>query len=450
MRLPSAGFLILAALLCSCGAPRRDEGGFREGAPVFTETRNLISDKPGMSRLDVNVGVPLSFFIFVRSNPESASAPFVARTDVAIEVLDKSRATRARNIFRREIPSPDQSPNPKGEKFVEEMFSCDLPPGEYTVVTEVSDRESSRRFMDRGRSVLLRDFSARPAEISDALFLTDSSATDSGTVAPASLGGDLPFGKRAFGYVEFTSRAPIDSVSASFTIRAAHPGNASDTSRPRERLTPVPASGTRFLEPVKGEEGYSYRVVGGAKTGRYSLWTPAVSDTLPQGNYEMETRVTAGGLQSSASYPFRIRWIDMPRSLRNLRQAVDALRYVAGDTLMQEIRSASRERQQELFDSFWKRLDPTPATAYNERLAEYYTRVDYATDNLGSLKDPNGMRSDRGKAYILYGPPASIQRTLRPSSDPEEVWMYPMLHTRLVFVDKEHHGEYKLVETGRI
>jgi GWxTD domain-containing protein len=446
---PAAGIFLLSALLCSCGGSRRDEGAFREGGPpVFTETHNLISDKPGMSRLDINVVVPLNFFVFVRSSPESVSAHFVARSDVAVEILDKSRASVKRSIFRRELPSPDQTPNPKGEKFLQEMFSCDLPPGEYAVVTEVSDLESSRRFMDRGKGVALKDFSRGPLEISDAIFLADSLANDTGAVATASLGGDLPFGKRAYGYVEFASASPLDSVTASFTIRPVRAGAPPDTSQAGVPLTPVLAGNTRFLESVKGDESFSYRIVRGAQRGRYSVWTPALSDTLPQGSYEIETRVSAGAVQSSARTPFRIRWIDMPRSLRNFRLAVEALRYAAGDTLVSAIQSAHRDQQQAIFDAYWKRLDPTPATAFNERLAEYYTRADYAADNFGSLREPNGIRSDRGKAYILYGPPASIRRTLRPSSDPEEVWNYPMLHERLVFVDKEHHGEYKLVETG--
>ena len=167
-------------------------------APVFVESHNLISGRPGMSRLDINVSIPFGFFVFVRAKPESAAGPFVARTDVAVEILDKARASVARNIFRRELASSDESSASRGEKFLEEMFSCELPPGEYTVVTEVSDLESSRRFMDKGKTVTLKDFSRSPLEISDAVFLADSAGRDSGQITPVSLGGDLPFGRRAY------------------------------------------------------------------------------------------------------------------------------------------------------------------------------------------------------------------------------------------------------------
>jgi GWxTD domain-containing protein len=137
----------------------------------------------------------------------------------------------------------------------------------------------------------------------------------------------------------------------------------------------------------------------------------------------------------------------MPRSLRNVSQAVEALRYVASDSELSRMKSASRDRKKELFDLFWKRRDPTPATAFNERMAEFYRRVDYAMDNFESFHESNGMKTDRGKAYILYGPPGTIERDLRPGSDPQETWNYPNLRKRLVFVDRDHHGDYRLAES---
>jgi GWxTD domain-containing protein len=140
----------------------------------------------------------------------------------------------------------------------------------------------------------------------------------------------------------------------------------------------------------------------------------------------------------------------MPRSLRATAKAVEALRYVASDSELNEMRSASPGRQKTLLERFWKRRDPTPATAFNERMAEYYRRVDYATEKYSSIREANGMKSDRGKAYILYGPPASVERDLRPGRDFQEIWKYPALGKRLVFVDRDHHGEYRLSETGEL
>jgi GWxTD domain-containing protein len=416
--------------------------------PVFIGARNLVSGKPGSSRLDVDVRVPLSFFVFVRAAPESASHPFLARSDIAVEVFDRARASVARTILRRELPSPVQSPHMN--QFLEKLFSFDLPPGTYNVSTEVNDLESSRKFIDRNREIVLKDFSRDSLQISDVLFLTAPVPPDSGTVSAAAFGENLPFGRSAYGYLEFISSAPPESIRASYAIRSTEPESGERASSNPGALKHVEISRSRFLECVPVGDEFSYRVGPSARNRIYSVWIPEEGDTLTVGSYELETRVSDGVKSAGTTQQFRIRWIDRPRSLGNTSQALEALRYIASDSEVNEMRSASPERQKSLFTSFWKKRDPTPATAFNEQMAEFYRRVDYATENFGTLREPNGMRSDRGRAYILYGPPGSIDRNLLPGSAPEETWSYPNLHKRLLFIDKDRHGDYKLSATGDI
>jgi GWxTD domain-containing protein len=109
------------------------------------------------------------------------------------------------------------------------------------------------------------------------------------------------------------------------------------------------------------------------------------------------------------------------------------------------IKDADHKRQKALFDQFWKRLDKTPQTAYNEVMAEYYKRVDYAFTNFSTIGQHNGIKTDRGKAYILYGPPSSISRDLSPSASPKETWMYTSLRKKLIFVDEKRNGNYRIL-----
>jgi hypothetical protein len=55
------------------------------------------------------------------------------------------------------------------------------------------------------------------------------------------------------------------------------------------------------------------------------------------------------------------------------------------------------------------------------------------------------MRSDRGKIYILYGPPTNIERVLDPSAGFKETWTYEKLKRSFVFVDRARNGIYVLV-----
>jgi GWxTD domain-containing protein len=107
--------------------------------------------------------------------------------------------------------------------------------------------------------------------------------------------------------------------------------------------------------------------------------------------------------------------------------------------------------------NFWKRRDPVPETSENEFKTEYYRRIALANKFFGA-SGIDGWRTDRGKIYILLGPPNEIQRDMNPSRSsfsafhgPKETWNYwglsnPKLPYNLEFsfVDKFGTGNYVL------
>jgi len=121
------------------------------------------------------------------------------------------------------------------------------------------------------------------------------------------------------------------------------------------------------------------------------------------------------------------------------------------------------EERENFSEIFWLVRDPTPDTPENEFRDEYYERVDYANDHFTS--GIPGMRTDRGKMYILNGPPDEIES--HPSGGthyrkpeegggvtntfPFETWRYRHLDGKsqtenviYEFVDKSMSGEYSL------
>ena len=140
----------------------------------------------------------------------------------------------------------------------------------------------------------------------------------------------------------------------------------------------------------------------------------------------------------------------MPRSLRSLDMATGALEYVMTEEEFQQLKSADDDTKKILFEKFWKQKDQTPGTAFNEAMEEYYRRVDYALQHFETLRQENGMKSDRGKAYILYGSPTKTERNLSPGSSPTEVWYYSKLKKKLTFIDEHRSGDYRLTSVDRI
>lgn len=71
--------------------------------------------------------------------------------------------------------------------------------------------------------------------------------------------------------------------------------------------------------------------------------------------------------------------------------------------------------------TFWSALDPTPGTEANERRVEFWKRVEEANRLFREAMRP-GWKTERGKFYILLGPPDE-----RDAPGPYEAWKYVAL-----------------------
>lgn len=68
----------------------------------------------------------------------------------------------------------------------------------------------------------------------------------------------------------------------------------------------------------------------------------------------------------------------------------------------------SNEEREHFIEQFWTRRDPTPATTgENEAKEEHYRRIAYSNELYGAQATP-GWKTDRGKMYIIAGPPDEI------------------------------------------
>ncbi|MEK9139207.1 MAG: GWxTD domain-containing protein, partial [Bacteroidota bacterium] len=127
--------------------------------------------------------------------------------------------------------------------------------------------------------------------------------------------------------------------------------------------------------------------------------------------------------------------------------AINALKYITTEEQRDSLRKGDLEGRRDKLEAFWKRRDNTPETAFNEVMVEYYRRVDHASRTFGTLRDPDGFKSDRGKVHILYGPPTRTERTLSPSAGYQEIWIYENLNKKFIFADQTKTGNYILIAT---
>lgn len=123
------------------------------------------------------------------------------------------------------------------------------------------------------------------------------------------------------------------------------------------------------------------------------------------------------------------------------------------------------EERENFIENFWRRRDPNPDTEENEYREEYYERIAYANQHFTS--GIPGWKTDRGRIYIAWGKPDSIESRPsggsydRPSYEgggstttyPFEIWFYRHLDNvgdgiEIEFVDPTGTGEYRIARNA--
>jgi len=140
----------------------------------------------------------------------------------------------------------------------------------------------------------------------------------------------------------------------------------------------------------------------------------------------------------------------------------DEVPYIITDDERAAFKKFSTDDEREQFvEQFWERRNPNPGSPENEFKEEYYRRIAYANEHYAS--GIPGWRTDRGRIYIMYGPPDENESHpsggsyVRPPEEgggetatyPFEKWRYRYIdgigtNIILEFVDTTMTGEYHL------
>ncbi len=89
--------------------------------------------------------------------------------------------------------------------------------------------------------------------------------------------------------------------------------------------------------------------------------------------------------------PFR-RWLEE-----------DVVYIITPDERKAFLRLSTNEEREQFIESFWQKRNPNPESPDNEFKEEHYRRIAYANARYASGLP--GWRTDRGKIYIMWGPP---------------------------------------------
>ena len=215
--------------------------------------------------------------------------------------------------------------------------------------------------------------------------------------------------------------------------------------RPRTRLSPVLAAALLSI-------GGALALFAWQTSSVPPTQPPAVMPTVPPPELTPRIRMRAQVPASPSAVPAR-----PPAATTGLEQPWrkwmdEDVAYIISEEERSAFLSAADDAEREAFvERFWLQRDPTPGTAQNEFKEEIYRRIAYANDHFtGSIP---GWKTDRGRIYIVYGPPDQIEAHETngvigqpPSS---QKWRYPFIpgmgsDVLVEFVDTLGNGDYPM------
>lgn len=166
---------------------------------------------------------------------------------------------------------------------------------------------------------------------------------------------------------------------------------------------------------------------------------------------------------------------DKKQRPKRTKESIDAIykrwmdedvRWIITDEERNTFKALKTDDEREQFiEQFWLRRDPDPDTDVNEYREEYYQRIAYANEHFTS--GIPGWKTDRGRIYIMFGPPhekeshpsgGSYDRPTwegggTTSTFPFEIWWYRYIEgvgsdIEIEFVDPTGSGEYRIARNA--
>lgn len=98
---------------------------------------------------------------------------------------------------------------------------------------------------------------------------------------------------------------------------------------------------------------------------------------------------------------------------------------------------------------FWENRDEDPETPVNETRQEYLRRINFANEQYRT-GFREGWKTDRGRVYIVYGPPDDIEHHANETdTKPYEIWSYNSIQGGVIFVfgDRTGFSDYILLHS---
>ncbi len=417
MKTLASTVLILAVTAGTVRAQVEMSQAVSDEKPVsyYVEALTFADQDSGKSRIDMFVQVGFDNLTFVKNGVQ-----YDASYELILTLSDSVNAIVAEQSWIEEIKGlPFEATIAAGSARISQR-SFAVAPGKYAASILLRDNESKvARTIQR--PFIVPSFSRQPFALSSIMLIARMTVQGEKTTIVPSVNSNMGIVAGDFHiFFEAYDNGPPDSI----TFHASVIG-------PKEEV--LLASDTLLL----------------VKKGSNEVFMTIRHEHLGIGDYRLVIQAQhpggSGGILAGTARQFAIRWRGLPSDVNSLDLAIEQLRYISKGSELDSLRDApTLAERQRRFLAFWKKRDTNPNTPRNERMEEYYARVEYANKHFSRYRD--GWKTDMGMIYIVLGPPDNVERhPFDSDAKPYEIWSYYEINQNLVFVDENGFGDYRLL-----
>ncbi len=411
----SAALFGFSILVCGCAPAMRSFAPDLKNTLFLPRFGFFIINYPSLesdsSKGDLYARLRYDDVAFIRSD-----SGFSAHYQFSVNIFSDKDLSHLKytKIFDRQLTVPTYAETNSTTMYDTLEDRMTLPPGNYYVVLKLYDfntnHTSTREFEHS-----FKDFLQDPVNISDVLLYRHSH--ESG----------VPVSRVKSG---------VDSLIAKFFITAKNiPANISLHVNARSAEAPTAMDTTFELTQINNVQMYRL---------------PIDISGLAPGTYAFRVSVKGNGNSNSSQAVFEILRGKIPLLPAELNQALGPLAYIATSSELDSLKEGSFEERQKNFLDFWLSRTDWNKEAAEAMRDEFYRRVDFANEHFAGGPQ-KGWQSDRGRIYIIYGPPDEVDdHSNNFNSPPYQIWYYYSLRLEFVFLDEFGTGNYQLVQSSQL
>jgi GWxTD domain-containing protein len=397
--------------------------------PYIFRAYQFAAAEAGKVRVEVYLGMVNDILQFVKMAPDSnTEIHYRAQYEVNVTVWDKQKNPVDSRTWKRELVVDHFDATNDRKNLNIERAAFDLPPGEYEIALEITDRDTGKNLRQR-RPLKLNAVNGRQLNLSSIVFTQPAASV-------------LPRDSLLYHFAPIVlSKTSNRSGAAYFEIYSAQIGETLQLNYQildwrRQVLQEWNETLTVTQTPVCHLVDFT------GKINQAGLHTFHLAVKRRAGDKAKETAAEESfQVQISADQNYAAALAE------NKNLLYEPLRYIVKGADYKQIIEADEATRDSLVAAFWRQRDPEPAMSRNHLREEFYRRVAFAQMRFAAAGSGKaGWETDRGRIYIKYGPPREVHHQFaEQGATPYEIWLYPDLDLHFIFRDKTGAGDFELV-----